>query len=78
MFWIYVVEARMFGLFWKRSMTSRDVSNIHDSNARLGVSDIHTRMEISIRYAAHKLSYINATGARLVCMAPNMHAYILA
>ena len=38
-------------------MTSRDVLNIHDSNACLGVSDIHTRLEISIRCAAHELSY---------------------
>ena len=49
-------------------MTSRDVLNIHDSNACLGVSDIHTRLEISIRCAAHELSYINATGSKLVCM----------
>ena len=49
-------------------MRSRDVLNIHDSNARLSVSDIHTRLAISIRCATHELSYINATSAKLVCM----------
>ena len=34
----------------------------------LGVSDVHTRLGISIWCAAHELSYINATGAKLVCM----------
>ena len=58
-------------------MTSRDVLNIHDSNACLGVSDIHTRPEISIRCAAHELSYINATGAKLVCMYVCMYVCML-
>ena len=56
------------GCFWKRCMTSIDVLNIHDSNTRSRVSDIHIRLEISLRYAAHELSYINATGSKLVCM----------
>ena len=54
--------------FWKRSMTSIDVLNIHDSNARLSVSDKWTRLGISIRCGAHELSYINATSLKLVCM----------
>ena len=29
---------------------------------------MHTRLGISIRCAAHELSYINATSAKLVCM----------
>ena len=53
---------------WKRSMTSIDVLNIHNSNARLSVSNKWTRLGISIRCGVHELSYINATSAKLVCM----------
>ena len=49
-------------------MISRDVLNIHDSNVRLSVLDVHTRLRMSIRCATHELSYINATSAKLVCM----------
>ena len=49
-------------------MRIRGVVNIHGSNAHLSVLKIHTRLGISIRCAAHELSYINATSAKLVCM----------
>ena len=58
---------------WKRSMTSIDVLNMHNSNARLSVSNKWTRLGISIRCGAHELSYINATSAKLVCMYVCMH-----
>ena len=63
------------GCFWKRCMTSIDVLNIHDSNARLSVSNKRTRLGISLRCAAHELSYINATSAKLVCMYVCMYVW---
>ena len=54
-------------------MRSRDVLNIHNSNVRLSVLDIHARLRMSIRCAAHELSYSNATIA-YVCMYVCMYA----